>query len=91
MNDFVIHACEQVLRFTSVNDWNELTEERKVQLSFNMGVFVLGLDLTKEEGYDSIAATARGDMTIQELHEHLRSLVVFHNVAIKEEYVTRRF
>jgi hypothetical protein len=91
MNDFVIHACEQVLRFTTVKDWNDLSEERKVQLSFNMGVFALGLDLTKEEGYDSIAGTAMGDITVQELHEHLRSLVVSHGIEIKEENVARLF
>lgn len=91
MNDFVIHACEQVLRFTTVKDWDDLSEERKVQLSFNMGVFALGLGLSKEEGYDSVAGTARGDMTVQELHEHLRSIVVSHNVGIKEENVAREF
>lgn len=91
MNDFVIHACEQVLRFTTVKDWDDLSEERKVQLSFNMGVFTLGLGLTKEEGYDSISSTVRGDRPVQELHEHLRSLVISHSVAIKEENVAREF
>lgn len=91
MNDFVIHACEQVLRFTTVSAWDELSEERKVQLSFNMGVFALGLGLSKEEGYDSVAWAARGDMTVQDLHKHLRSLVDSHGVLIKEENVAREF
>ena len=89
MNDFVIHACEQVLRFTKVEHWNDLSEERKVQLAFNMGVFSLGLGLSKEEGYDSVAGTAKGNMSIQELHEHLRALVISHSVAIKEENVAK--
>jgi len=28
--DFIIHACEQVLRFTKVDKWDDLSEERKV-------------------------------------------------------------
>ncbi|EKE25047.1 MAG: hypothetical protein ACD_5C00315G0002 [uncultured bacterium] len=27
--DFVIHACEQVLRFTQVGNWNDSSEETK--------------------------------------------------------------
>ena len=50
MNNFVVQAGEQVLRFTSVHHWNDLSEERKVQLAFNFGVVALGLNLTKEEG-----------------------------------------
>lgn len=34
--DFIIHACEQVLRFSQVENWDNLSEERKVQLGFNM-------------------------------------------------------
>ncbi len=91
MNDFVIHACEQVLRFTTVHDWNDLNEERKVQLSFNMGVMALGLNLTKKEGYDSLASTAKGGMTVQQLHQHLRLLIASHQVAIQEENITKPF
>jgi len=91
MNEFVVHACEQVLRFTTVKDWKDLSEERKVQLSFNMGVFSPGLGLSKEEGYDSVAGTARGDMAVQELHKHLRSIVTSHGVVIEEENVAKEF
>lgn len=49
MTNFVIHACEQALRFTSVDKWSDLSEERKLQFSFNVGVMALGLNLTKNE------------------------------------------
>lgn len=60
-----------------------MKREKCSYLSINMGVFALNLCLSKEEGYDSVAWTARGDMTVQELHEHLRSLVVSHGVVNK--------
>ena len=62
-----------------------------MQLSFNIGVSALGLALIKKKGYDSVARTARVDMTIQELHEHLRSIVSSRDVVIKEENVAREF
>ena len=55
MKDFVIHACEQTLRFTTVNKWEDLSDKLKMQLSFNVGVMALGLDLSKDEGYQSLA------------------------------------
>lgn len=91
MNDLVIHACEQVLRFTAVSDWSDLSEERKVQLSFNLGLCTLGLGLTKEEGYDALASTRRGELTIQELHAHLRAIVQSQAVVIDEEKVAKPF
>ena len=91
MNDFVVHACEQVLRFTSVNNWNDLSEERKVQLSFNMGVVALGLGLTKQEGYDHLADTRKGDIPVKELHQHVRALILSHDVKVNEEHVARPF
>lgn len=91
MNNFVVHACEQVLRFTSVNNWSDLSEERKIQLSFNMGVVSLGLNLTKQEGYDSIASAGRGDISMSELHQHLRSLIVSNSVMVDEKNVTKTF
>ena len=91
MNDFVIHACEQVLRFTSVNKWGDLSEKLKVQLSFNMGVIALGLDLTKEEGYQSIADTCQEDMSVQELHKHLRSLIVSNEINVSEVNIAKPF
>ena len=32
MNEFLIHACEQVLRFTQAERWDDLPEAIKVQL-----------------------------------------------------------
>ena len=43
--NFTIHACEQALRFTRVDKWDDLSEEVKVQLGFNMGAMALGLEL----------------------------------------------
>jgi len=40
MDDFIIHGCEQVLRFTQVEHWDDLSEELKVQLGFNMGLLL---------------------------------------------------
>lgn len=91
MNNFVIHACEQVLRFTSVNKWSDLSEKVKVQLSFNMGVVALGLDLSKEEGYQSIADMCQGDISVQEFHEHMKSLIVTHKVNVSEENIVKPF
>ena len=89
MNDFVIHSCEQVLRFSSVADWNKLPEERKVQLSFNMGVMSHGLGLTKEDGYDFIAGACSEKIAVKELHEHVRNIVESKEVPVKEENVNR--
>ena len=51
MKDFVIHACEQSLRFSTGSKWEDLSDKLKMQLSFNVGVMALGLDLPKEQGY----------------------------------------
>lgn len=88
---FTAHACEQVLRFTNVNDWNDLPEKIKVQLAFNMGVVALGLGLTKEDGYMAMANTCDGSISVQDLHEHMRLLVKKHSIEISEENVTRPF
>lgn len=89
MNDFVIHACEQVLRFTSVDSWNDLTEERKVQLSFNMGVVALGLNLTKEEGYDYVAGACSGAVLIKEVHEHIKAILESRSIEVSEKNVLK--
>jgi len=89
MNELVIQGCEQVLRFTSVSNWHDLSEERKVQLGFNMGVVALGLNLTKVDGYDMLASTRSGGITINELHMHMRKLVAVHDIKITEVNVAR--
>tara|TARA_B100000508_G_scaffold53461_1_gene41407 strand:- start:2577 stop:2852 length:276 start_codon:yes stop_codon:yes gene_type:complete len=91
MDDFTIHACEQVLRFSRANTWNDLSEERKVQLGFNMGVTAHGLNLTKEQGFDALANTRQGNVTMQELHEHILEIVEQMSVPISEENIKRSF
>ncbi|MDD4607221.1 MAG: hypothetical protein PHS07_02715 [Patescibacteria group bacterium] len=65
MIKFTTHACEQVLRFTQVDKWNDLSEEIKIQLSFNMGVIALGLSLTKEEGFLTLTNARQGIISMQ--------------------------
>jgi len=91
MSNFIAHASEQVLRFTSVDSWGDLNEERKIQLSFNMGVMALGLGLTKEESYKPLTDTRNGDLSIQKLHTHLRKLIISNKVSVKEENIAKPF
>jgi hypothetical protein len=84
MNEFIIHGCEQVLRFSRVQNWDDLSEERKVQLGFNMGVMSLGLDLNKEEGYLTLAKVREGSLPIQEFHKKMRVLISSRNISIDE-------
>jgi len=89
--DFVIHACEQVLRFTQVNKWGDLSEEVKVQLGFNMGAMSLGLNLTKEDGFQSLANARQELVSMETFHEHIKSLVISHNIDVNEENIARPF
>lgn len=91
MNEFLIHACEQVLRFTQVESWNDLSEERKVQLGFNMGVVSLGLKLTKEEGYKSLTDAREGKISMASFRSHLKSLISTHQVKVDEAKIARPF
>lgn len=90
-DEFVIHACEQVLRFSSVSSWDDLTEERKVQIGFNLGVVALGLDLSKEEGYLALANMRKGTMTMPEFREHMKSIITSYNVEVNEENIKKPF
>jgi hypothetical protein len=74
--DLIVHACEQVRRFTRVAAWADLSEERKIQLGFNAGIMVLGLNLNKAEGYDALTQAREGKMTMLQVHEHFKSLVI---------------
>ena len=85
MDDFIIHGCEQVLRFTQVERWDNLSESLKVQLSFNMGVVALGLKLTKEEGFQALINAKEGRISMQEFRDHLKSLLVSHRVEVNNE------
>lgn len=89
--NFIAHACEQVLRFTQVDKWDDLSEEKKVQLGFNMGVVALGLSLTKEEGYLALANARDGLMSMQVFREHLGSLVTSHEIEVDEANIAKTF
>jgi len=90
-DDFIIHGCEQVLRFTQVDKWNDLSEERKAQLGFNMGVVALGLGLTKEEGFQAFSNARSGDISMQDFREHLMSLISSHEIEVNKENINRPF
>ena len=89
--DFIIHACEQVLRFTRVNKWNDLSEELKVQLGFNMGAMALGLNLNKEYGFLALSNARNGIISMEQFHEHIQSLIISHNIIIDKIKVARQF
>jgi hypothetical protein len=91
MDTFVIHSCEQVLRFAQAGTWDELTEERKVQLAFNMGVMAHGLHLTKEEGYLPLVHLREGTMSTKDFRAHAAHLVEMHAVPVSEENCTKGF
>lgn len=91
MDAFVIHGCEQVLRFTQVERWDDLSEERKVQLGFNLGVVSLGLKLTKEESFQALVNAKVGKITMKAFHDHLRSLINSRQIKINQEMVARPF
>jgi hypothetical protein len=91
MDDFLIHGCEQVLRFTQVDKWDDLSEERKVQLGFNVGVVAHGLDLTKEESFQPLSDMRQGVKTIQAFREHMKSLIESHGVEVDEANIARPF
>lgn len=89
--EFVTHACEQVLRFTRVENWDDLSEELRVQLGFNMGAMALGLNLTKEEGFVALSNARQGIVTMQAFREHLNSVIASHEIHVDETRVARPF
>ena len=89
--DFITHSCEQVIRFTRVEKWDDLPEERKVQLGFNMGAMALGLGLKKEDGFLALSDAREGKISMQTFQEHLRTLVVLHKVEVDEAKIARPF
>ena len=89
--EFVTHACEQVLRFTRVENWDGLSEELKVQLGFNMGVVALGLNLTKEDGFLALSNARQGIVTMQAFREHLNSVIASHKIRVDETKVAKPF
>lgn len=90
-DEFIVHACEQVLRFTRVAKWDDLSEKLKVQIGFNMGVVALGLDLTKEEGFLALSDAREGVVTMDAFREHLQSVIVLHKIEVDETKIARPF
>lgn len=90
-DEFVVHACEQVLRFSRVEQWDDLNEEMKVQLGFNMGAMALGLDLSKNDGFLALASARQCVMSMQEFHEHIKKLVSENGVVVDAQKVARPF
>lgn len=90
-NEFITHACEQVLRFSRVDRWDDLSEAVKVQLGFNMGVIALGLNLTKDEGFGSLSEAREGKVSMENFRSHLKSLIDSHQVKVDEAKIIRPF
>lgn len=91
MDEFLIHACEQVLRFTQVKQWDDLSEAIKVQLGFNMGVVALGLNLSKEDSFQALADAREGKISMQVFRDHLKALITLHKIKIDEKNIARPF
>ena len=89
MKDFIIHACEQSLRFSSGSKWEDLSDASRMQFSFNVGALALGLDLSKEEGYQHLADVCQGKTTMSEFHDHVRSLLTHRGIMVNEENIKR--
>ena len=91
MDDFIVHGCEQVLRFTRVEHWDDLSEALKVQLGFNMGIVALGLKLSKAEGFQVLADAREGRISMRALRDHVKSLIVSHGIQVDEAQIARPF
>ncbi len=68
-----------------------LSEESKIQLSFNMGIVALGLKLSKQDGFQTLADVREGRMSMQAFRSHLRLLIASHEVAVDEAKIARPF
>lgn len=89
MDTFIIHGCEQVLRFTRVENWDDLSEERKVQLGFNLGVIALGLKLNKQQGFQALNDVRQGKISMKEFNQHLKSIIEYHGVEVNSDNIMR--
>jgi len=89
--DFIVHACEQMLRFTQVEKWDDLSEKIKVQLGFNMGARSLGLNLSKEDGFLPLSNARQGDISMQSFRDHIKAIVSSHKIEVDELNIARPF
>ncbi len=87
--EFVTHACEQILRFARVSKWDDLSEELKEQLGFNMGAMALGLNLSKEDGFLALSKARQGSISMEKFREHVKSMILFHKIVVDEAKVAR--
>ena len=87
--EFTKHACEQVLRFTRVSKCDDLAEEVKVQIGFNMGAMALGLNLSKEDGFLALANLRKGIISMEEFHEHIQAIVKSNKIVVDGAKVAR--
>lgn len=89
--DFIKHACEQALRFSKARSWDDLSEESKVQLGFNMGAMALGLSLSKEDGFLALANLRTGVTTTGQFREHIMKVVDKYRVHVEQAQIDRPF
>lgn len=91
MQDFIVHACEQVLRFSQVDLWEDLSDERKLQLWFNMWVVALGLKLSKQEGYMNFSDLQKWNISTKTFRDNMRSIIESKDIPVQETQIQRPF
>lgn len=89
--EFITHACEQVLRFTQVDKWDDLSEAVKVQLGFNIGVIALGLSLNKENSFLALSDARQGNVSMGAFREHLKVIISSHQIEVDDAKIARPF
>lgn len=89
--DFIVHACEQVMRFTRVDNWNDLPEAVKVQLGFNMGAMALGLSLSKEDGFMALTNLREGKVSIAKFRTHIKEVIEINQIKVDQKMIDRPF
>lgn len=90
-DSFIKHACEQVLRFSQAQSWDDLSEKIKAQLSFNLGVATLGLNISKEDSFVPLADLCQNKISILEFREHFEKIIVAKGVYVDQELIDRPF
>ncbi|MBU2406525.1 MAG: hypothetical protein KKA26_00915, partial [Nanoarchaeota archaeon] len=78
-------------RFTQVKKWDDLSEELKVQLGFNMGAMALGLNLSKEDGFLALSNAREGKISMEKFHKHIRVITLSYKITVDEGKVLRPF
>jgi len=90
-DEFVVHSAEQVLRFTRVDQWDMLSEARKVQLGFNMGVLALGLGLSKEDSFVALTDAREGRTSMAAFRKHLQDVIAKSKIVVDQDKLSRPF